>query len=619
MSLLRSAWRVLVGIKDVLALMALLVFFGALYAAISARPDPGTLRGGALLVQLDGVLVERKTEAALLDMLSGSVPTGETRARDLVRALRLAAKDDEIKAVVLDLDRFLGGGAVSIADVTRAMDEVRRAKKPILTFATGYSDDSYALAAHASEVWLDPIGGVLIAGPGGTQPYFKGLLDRYGVNVHVYRVGKYKSFVEPYTRADQSPEAKADSEALATALWDEWRAGVKAGRPKAQIDRFASDPAGSIAAADGDLAKAAMAQGLVDKLGTETAFGTRVAALVGGEPDDEGPGDFNHDAMAAYLKANAESGSGDPVAIIEVSGDIVDGPGGSESAGGDTIADNIHAAITEQNARAIVLRVNSPGGSVMASEKIRLALLDAKAKNLPIIVSMVNVAASGGYWIATAGDRIYAEPATITGSIGVFGIIPTFEKTLAQYGVTTDGVKTTPLSGQPDILGGTNATGDQVIQASIDSIYRRFTGLVASARKLPLAKVEEIAQGRVWAGGPARQLGLVDAFGSLDDAVAEAAKRAGIEPDNVRRVYPTGQSSFVSRLVADVAEEGRVRAAPLGLADRMVRIQQGQMMAHLTRASRLAQGSALQAHCFGCPALPAVQPLPRNWFNRMFD
>lgn len=625
MSLLRTSWKLLVGIKDALTLLFLLLFFGALYAALSFTPNPGgEARGGALLLDIDGVLVEQTTPLDPLAILSGaSAPVPETASRDVIRALREARADDDIKAIVLDLDGFLGGGAVTLGDVAAELAATRKAGKPILTHATGYSDDAYALAAHASEIWLDPMGGIVFAGSGGSQPYFKGLLDRFDVTLHVFRVGKFKSYVEPYLLQAASPEARAADQTLADTLWGEWKAAVKAARPKADIETLANDPLGTIQGAGGDMAKAALARGLVDKLGTAEDFAARVSAL-SGHDNDLGPDEFNHSSLMAYLAARPLDTSGEPVAVIHVSGEIVDGEGGSGMAGGDSVAAQIDAALNDLDAKALVLRIDSPGGSVTASERIRQAALHAKKQKVPVIVSMGNVAASGGYWIAMAGDKVFAEPATVTGSIGVFGVLPTFENTLSRYGVTSDGVRTTPLSGQPDPIGGLNDTTGALFQLGVEDIYRRFITLVAEQRKMPLARVEEVAQGRVWPGGLARQQGLVDAFGSLDDAVAEATKRAGLAAEDVSVIHVGGKSSFLERLFGPMAQSYAWQksglAAPRGdMVSRLVALRQAQAGAALLDARNVLTGPAVQVRCIQCPATRFASPKITTWFNRDYN
>lgn len=600
MKLVKGAWKLLVGIKDGLVLLGMLLFFGGLYALLSSSPNPDGGQDGALLLALDGPVVEQRETLDPRDLLLGQASMGKQyELSEILQALKAAETDDDIKTVVLDLDSFAGGGQVALENVAAALDRVKAAKKPVLAFATGYFDDAYLLAAHASEVWLDPMGAALFAGPGGSQLYYKGLIDRLGVNVHVYRVGKFKSFVEPYILNQQSPDAKAANQALADALWTNWQDNVGKARPKAKIAAFVADPVAGVRAAGGSLAKAALAAGLVDKLGDRTAFGQRVAALAGG--DDDGPaGNFNYSELDEYVAAHPASRSGKQIGIVTIAGNIVDGEAPAGTAGGDTISSLIENALADKNLKALVVRVDSPGGSALASEKIRLAIAQAKAKGLPVVISMGNVAASGGYWVTGTADKVFAEPSTITGSIGVFGILPTFEATLAKYGVTADGTRTTPLSGQPDLLGGTNAATDAFIQAAVEDIYARFLRLVSKSRKIPLEKVSEIAQGRVWDGGTARQLGLVDAFGSLDEAVAEAARLAKIAPDNVARIYLKQKPDFFASLLS-----GGVHAASPTRTDiftRMLRQQQAQLIAGLGDAKALLDGPAIQARCLECPA-----------------
>jgi protease IV len=616
MNIIKRIWRGAVTVKDALALLFLLLFFGALFFSLSSGPM-GEMRGGALFLDLDGVIVEQEESADPRSLLTGGGSTqGQLRASEIVRALNVAAADDDIKAVVLNLDGFMGGGQVSIADVGAALDKVRAAKKPVLAYALGYTDDGYLLASHASEIWLDPMGAVLVAGPGGSQPYFKGLADRFGVNVHTYRVGAFKSAIEPYTRTEQSDEAKQASQALYGSLWTEWQALVKKARPQADIAAITKDP-GTLAQGK-SLASLAQSLKLVDQLGDETSFGARVAKIVGGD-DDKGQGDFNHTDLANYLMANPAKSGGTKIAQINIVGAIVDGEADPGTAGGDTISRLIRQAMEDEDVKALVVRVDSPGGSAMASEKIRLALAEARAKKLPVIISMANLAASGGYWVSMASDRIFAEPSTITGSIGVFGIFPTFEKALANYGVTSDGVKTTALSGQPDILAGTNPETDRLIQAGVEDIYRRFLSLVSENRKIPLEKVNQIAQGRVWDGGTARQLGLVDAFGSLDEAFADAAKRIGVEADDVERVTYEEQPSFLSSLLSSfgVAAKQPVVAHDVYTLQRYK--AQGVAFRALADAEHILTGSAVQVRCIVCPPMAAATQsnLPKSLLSKI--
>ena len=361
---------------------------------------------------------------------------------------------------------------------------------------------------------------------------------------------------------------------------------------------FAAAPVERVAAAGGDMAQAAVAAGLVDRLGDRTAFGKRLAEIVGTE-DEKVPGSFNAIRLDHWIAANPASQAGGKIGVVTVAGNIVDGQAGPGTAGGDTIADQIDKGLKEKNLKALVVRVDSPGGSTLASERIRQAVLNAKSRGLPVVVSMGSVAASGGYWIATAGDRILAEPETITGSIGVFGILPSFEGTLEKLGIGADGIKTTPLSGEPDLLRGPSEAADRLVQAGVESTYRRFLGLVSDSRKLPVERVNEIAQGRVWDGGTARQLGLVDGFGSLDDAIAEAARRAKLDPDEAEAVWLEKEPGWFEQLFRTMDDSEQ--AAPDAFS-RMAARPQMLLARGLADAQQILAGPAIQARCLDCPA-----------------
>jgi protease-4 len=604
--LVRGAWKILVGIKDGLVLVFMLLFFGILFAALSAKPN-STVRDGALLLKLDGPIVEQPESVSAFAAMQSGGKEHQFRLRDLVRAIDAAKDDSRVKVVVLDLDGYGGGYPAAVTEVAKALGRVKASGKPVLAYATAYTDGSYLLAANASEVWLNPMGGTLFMGPGGNQLYYKGLIDKLGVNVHVYRVGKFKSFVEPYERDAQSPEAKEALTALYASIFSQWKDLIHKARPKAQIDAFLTAPDQAIAATKGDIAHANLASGLVDKLGDRLAFGKRVAQLAGDGPKKVA-GSFASIKYDDFVAAHPMSTSGDKIGIVTVAGDIVDGKAGPGTAGGDTIAKAVLDGLAKKDLKALVVRIDSPGGSALASETIRKAVLEAKAQKLPIVVSMGGLAASGGYWVSTVGDpgAVFAEPNTITGSIGIFGIIPTFENSLKKLGITTDGVKTTPLSGQPDIYGGTSPQVDSILQASIEHGYAEFIGRVAAARKMTPQRVDEIGQGRVWDGGTAHQLGLVDRFGSLDDAVAEAAKRAGIDAKNVRRVYLEKQPGWFAQLVQgfadndddDTSAAGDTKAGDLFA---MLAAQRQDVLARaLGDAKRLATVKSVQARCLEC-------------------
>jgi protease IV len=620
MSFARKVWHLIVAVKDGLSLVFLLLFFFALYAVLTARPSPAAVRDGALLLELDGTIVEEK---APLDpfalLMSGEAPAGEFDVQHLVHAIDAAAKDERIKAVVLDLSRFAGGGQVHLAEIGAALDRARAADKPVLTWAVAYTDDGVQLASHASEVWVDPLGGAFVLGPGGRNLYFGDLLRNLDINARVYKVGTYKSAVEPYLLNEMSEPARENYRQLVGALWGQWQADVARARPKAQIATVTRDPVAWLAAAQGDAATAAKNAGLVDKLGDKVAFGRRVAAIAGADEWDEKPGTFAHTELEPWLAANPLDESGEAIGVVTIAGEIVDGEDGPGVAGGDRIAKVLDEAL-EEDLAGLVVRVDSPGGSVLASEEIRRAILRHKARNIPIAVSMANRAASGGYWVSTPAQRIFAEPGTITGSIGIFAVIPTFERAAAKWGVGTDGVGATPLSGQPDLVGGFTPEVDALLQSAIEDGYGDFITRVAAARKLSPARVDEIGQGRVWDGGAARQVGLVDQHGGLTDALAWVARKAELGDGEWHARYLGEETRTTDTLLRRLVIGDRERAP----ASDLFAVLAGQQQALVARLAgdlqRLAGTQGLQAYCLECaPSGPAAgSDKIEGWLAKIF-
>lgn len=611
-------WNLLVGVKDALVLIFMLLFFAGLYAALSASPYPESAYSGALRLDLSGAIVEQPVEPDPLDLVAGPVAR-EYRMRDVVHALEQAAASDRIEAVALDLDIFLGGGQAALANVADAIDAVKRSGKPVIAFATAYTDDTYHLASHASEVWLDPFGTVLLSGPGGQQLYFQGLLERLGITANVYKAGDFKSAVEPFTRTDMSPEAREANLALARSLWEEYLQDVGRARPKAQLAAYAQNPV-EIIAASGDMAEAALRAGLVDRIGDRTAFGKRMAELVGTDAE-EVPGSYRAVDYDAWLADHPPAAGAGRIGVLTVAGNIVDGPAGLGSAGAETVVGNLEKGLRERDLDALVVRIDSPGGSTLASERIRRSIEEVSARGIPVVVSFGSVAASGGYWIATAGDTIFAEPSTITGSIGVFGILPSFEGTLGKLGLNADGIQTTPLTGEPDVLNGPSPEVERLIQMGVDTTYARFLRLVAESRDIPLVRVAEIAEGRVWDGGTARQLGLVDRFGSLDAAVAEAARRAGIDPEDADPFWLEEEPGFFAEMIRGMSRGEE--QAPQDAFSRIAGRPEALLRRALGEAQRLLSGPAIQARCLECPAAapvrgggePSLLGLLAGWFR----
>ncbi len=605
MKFVRAVWKLLVGIKDALVLIFMLLFFAGLYGVLSSRPAP--VGQGVLDLNLNGNVVEQPARAEWSDVAGGS-RIAQYRLRDLVTALDQAKDDSRVKAVALDLDGFTGGGQTAMGDLADAVRRVRAAGKPVVAYAVGYTNDSYQLASAASEIWLNPLGAVAISGPGGTNLYYKGLLDKLGVTANVYRVGTYKSAVEPFIRNDMSPEAKQNYMALDQAELESWRQGIHQARPKANVDAFLNDMNGAIAAAGGDMAKAALATGLVDRIGDRSDFEARLAEL-GGRKDSE-PGGYSRIRLGSYVADKVEQNPKGPIGVVTIAGMIVDGKAAPGSAGGDTIAKEVEKGL-RQGIKALVVRVDSPGGSVLASERIRQALLQARAKNIPVVVSMGNVAASGGYWVSTPANFIYAEPSTITGSIGVFGVLPSFQGTLQKLGIGADGVKTTQLAGEPDLLKGPSPEANKLIQTGVEAMYARFLNIVAAARHKTPADVDKIAQGRVWDGGTAHQIGLVDGFGGMSEAIAKAAELAHLGNERgVRYLEPA--KGFRDQLIEslttrtdDDSSASEDAFAALAMKPRL------QLAAAISEVRSVLSGPTIQARCLECQ-----QPQPARLDKR---
>ena len=619
MRFVRAVWKLLVGIKDALVLLFMLLFFGVLYAGLSARP--AAIDDGVLAMDLDGVLVEQAARPDPFAAMAGAGGvTREFELRDLIAALDAAKDDNRVKAVSLDLDGFLGGGQPAISALGEKIRDVKKVK-PVLAFATGYTSDRYQLAAHASEIWVPEMGAVAVAGPGGNNLYFKGLLDKLGVTTHVYRVGTYKAAVEPYTRSDMSPEARENMQGLAGALLESWREDIVRSRPAAAqgLNRMLADPAGVAQASNGDLAKAALGLKLVDRIGERHAYEARLAEL--GGKDGDGPLAYNRIKLKDYEEQVVDRSEG-PIGVVTVAGEIVDGKAGPGRAGAETIVRAIDKGLARKNLKALIVRVDSPGGSALASERIRQSLLAAKAKGIPVVVSMGSVAASGGYWVATPANYVFAEPSTITGSIGVFGILPSFEGSLSKLGLTADGVKTTPMSGEPDLLKGPSPAADALIQAGVEQVYRKFLTIVAEARRKSPADIDRIAQGRVWDGGTARQIGLVDGFGGMDDAIAKAAELAKLDENDRGLTYLEEGPDFTDALLTAWASDEEADEGPADAFAALAPAPEQMLARALADLRSILGGPTIQVRCLDCPPVTAAPRLTaddRGWVARLLS
>jgi protease-4 len=492
-----------------------------------------------LVIAPEGALVEQYSADPFTRALAKATgdSAGEVQLRDLLRALDAAKDDKRIERVLLRTDRMRFSGYASIREVAAALAKLRAAGKQVVAFGESFDQQQYLLAAQANEVYLDPMGGLLLEGLGRYRQYYReGLQDKLGVDVHLFRVGEFKSAAEPYILDAASPEAKEADLFWMNDIWQRFLAdiakarGLSARQLAADIDTL---PRG-IESAGGDLARYALQHKLVDGLKTEEQVDDLLAERGVADPDaDDGFRGVDLDAYLKHVDGGVQAVDGRPqVAVVVAEGEIAGGKQPAGSIGGESTAALLREARDDDRVKAVVLRVDSPGGEVFASEQIRREVVALKKAGKPVVVSMGDLAASGGYWISMNADRIYADPSTITGSIGIFGLIPTLPRALDKIGVHTDGVGTTPFAGAFDITRPLDPQVGEVIQAVIDKGYRDFTGRVAQARHQSVAQVDAIARGRVWSGAQAKERGLVDAFGGQAQAVADAAQRARLgKPD----------------------------------------------------------------------------------------
>ena len=525
-------WRGLDATRRfVLNLFFLLIVILLLVAIFSGGAKPLAAKT-SLVLELRGDLAEQNT-GSFSDTLIGSIG-GETRRtiqlRDLLTVLNAAAKDDNISSVVLLLDEMDGGGLAQLREVGAAIDRVKAAGKRVVAWGGSYDQKRYLLASHANEVYVHPMGMVMIEGFGRHRNYYRDALDKLGVTVNLIKVGTYKSAAEPYISNAPSQAALEADTYLYGDLWNNYTAQVEKNRKLAagSVARGIDQLPQLMEAAGGSAAQVALNQKLVD--GIKTKDEVRAMMIKRGA-FDESIDSFRQVSFNDYLGRNPQPVLGDAVGVIVAEGEITDGQGGPGVIGGVSTANQIRRAREDDAIKALVLRVDSPGGSAYGSELIRRELELTRAAGKPVVVSMGNVAASGGYWISMAADEVIADPATITGSIGVFAILPTADKVADKLGVRTGGYTTTWLADAYNPLRPMDPRFTQLIQSSINNVYKEFTTKAAVARKTSAAKIDEVGQGRVWTGAQAKERGLVDTLGSYGDALRSAAKRAKLGDD----------------------------------------------------------------------------------------
>ncbi|TGB74859.1 signal peptide peptidase SppA [Escherichia sp. E4702] len=555
-------WRLLNFVREMVLnlFFIFLVLVGVgIWMQVSSSDTKETAGRGALLLDISGVIVDKPDSSQRFSKLSrqllgaSSDRLQENSLFDIVNTIRQAKDDRNITGIVMDLKDFAGGDQPSMQYIGKALKEFRDSGKPVYAIGENYSQGQYYLASFANKIWLSPQGAVDLHGFATNGLYYKSLLDKLKVSTHVFRVGTYKSAVEPFIRDDMSPAAREADSRWIGELWQNYLNTVAANRqiPAQQVFPGAQGLLAGLTKTGGDTAKYALDNKLVDALATNAEIEKALTKEFGWSKADK-----NYRAISYYdyaLKTPADTG--DSIGVVFANGAIMDGEETQGNVGGDTTAAQIRDARLDPKVKAIVLRVNSPGGSVTASEVIRAELAAARAAGKPVVVSMGGMAASGGYWISTPANYIVANPSTLTGSIGIFGVITTVENSLDSIGVHTDGVSTSPLA-DVSITKSLPPEVQQMMQLSIENGYKRFITLVADSRNSTPEQIDKIAQGHVWTGQDAKANGLVDSLGDFDDAVAKAAELAKLKQWHLE--YYVDEPTFFDKVMDNMS--GSVRA-----------------------------------------------------------
>ena len=612
--LFRAIWTGVDGFRKVIHLVLMIFVFVVMLAALGSGKAAVKIKDGTvLLLNPSGILVHELSAGELdLELLQmNDEPPAETLVRDVVRALRHAAEDDRIAAVLVDIDGLAGGGFTKLQDVAGAMRRFRESGKPMISYSSWYGQNGYLLASQADEVFVHDYGGVDIRGMGRWRMYYAEMFNKLGIDPHVFRIGEYKSFVEPYFRNDMSDEDRQSAQQWLGALWGEYQREVTEARGLASdaLDQYAASLTEALEAAGGDLARVNLEAGLIDVIHNDETFKEYMKERFGDSED----GEYHKVGFADYLTvADREnpphSDDENKVGVVVVAGSIIDGSAGPGAAAGDSIAKLVRHAAEEDDIKALVLQVDSPGGSAFASEVISGAVATVSEAGKPVVVSMSSVAASGGYYVAAEADEIWAYSGTITGSIGVGAVFFTAPKLLERIGFSEDGLGTTPLSEQGRV-GADLADGlRRQVDAQIGRVYERFVGHVSQGRGMTFEEVDDIARGRVWIGSDAATINLVDNIGTVEDAVESAAVLAGLEEgeysvDRIKRKRPffTGLNEFFQLRWARLRQRLGIRSEPDRFMDA---VQQARKIlnAELDQLAQLNDPRGFYYHCGTCAA-----------------
>ncbi|MGA2776242.1 MAG: signal peptide peptidase SppA [Steroidobacteraceae bacterium] len=597
-------WRILDGIRKVLSLVLLLVIFGFLLAALHTS-IPVVPHVAALVIAPEGQLVEQLSSDPLRRAVGQATggPAPETLLRDVIDAIEAAKDDTRIKLIVLDVGNLGPSGLSKLQEIAAAIRDFRAAGKRVVAAADSLDQTQFYLASQAGELYLDPLGLVYVDGFSYYRMFLRDAIEKLGVNVNVFRAGTFKSYTDQYSRSDMAASEREETSAWLGVLWTAYQNDVTRARslPANALDEYVAQGPAALAALHGDAAKLALQRGLVTALKSRRQLADELKTLVG---EDAETHSFNAVGMNQYLasmrtKAKLKSKSDAKVGIVVAAGEILDGRQPAGTIGGETTADLLRQARFDEAIKSVVLRVDSPGGSMFASEQILREVQNLRKAGKPVVVSMSTYAASGGYYISAAANQIFASPTTLTGSIGVFAVVPTFERTLEKLGVKVDGIGTSPLAGGLRLDRGLGADMRQVLQSSVDHAYAEFLQRVGEGRKKSVEDVDKIAQGRVWAGADAERIGLVDHLGGLKDAVSAAAKLADLSGDYGVE-YVESELTLREQLLLELRSEAFSLGEAAGLVPPQSEIERvlDPILAQAHAIARLNDPRGLYAYCW---------------------
>ena len=605
-------WRILEGVRRVLHLILLLVIFGFILAALHTS-IPIVPRSAALVIAPEGELVEQLSSDPLrraVGQASGG-PAPETLLKDVIDAIGAAKDDSRIKLISLNVGNLSTSGLSKLQEIGAALRDFRGAGKRVVVAADSLDQTQYYLAAQAGEVYLDPMGLVYVDGFSYYRMFLKEAIDKLGVDVNIFRAGTFKSFTDQFSRSDMAPSEREESSVWLEALWNAYQQDVTRARslPANALNEYVSEAPAALAAVNGDAAKLALQRGLVTALKSRRQVADELKSIVGEDQDSHS---FNSIGMTQYLaavrsKRVLKSKSDARVGIVVASGEILDGHQPPGMIGGESIADLLRQARFDNTVKAVVLRVDSPGGSMFASEQILREVQTLRKAGKPVVVSMSTYAASGGYYISVAANQIFASPTTLTGSIGVFSVVPTFQHSLEKLGVKVDGIGTTPLAGEMRLDRSLGSAGRQILQSSVEHAYAEFLRRVGEGRKRSVEDVDKIAQGRVWAGVDAQRIGLVDHLGGLKDATDAAAKLAELGSDYGVE-YIESELSLREQLLMQLRSEALRLGQAAGLIAPRSEVERAldPLLAQARAIARLNDPRGLYAYCW-CTEPPPLR------------